>query len=104
MYSRQVGLMSMLDEDQADDQVPTTSTTSEKPDTIIAMDYSEDEKVSNSSPLQYCTKLEKIMLRNNLITRVFTDWTFVPKHLKLLDLSRNKIKSIHPRDLHFVSQ
>ncbi|OXA46761.1 Protein toll [Folsomia candida] len=58
----------------------------------------------NQSPLQYLTKVERINLKNNLINKVFMDWTFVPTNLKSLDLSRNQIKSLHPRDLYFVSQ
>jgi Leucine-rich repeat (LRR) protein len=80
------------------------SPTSELPDTTMELDEEKGLENSNHSPLQYCTKLEKIILRNNQITKIFIDWTFVPTNLKSLDLSRNKIKSLHPRDLYFVSQ
>ncbi|ODN03681.1 Protein toll, partial [Orchesella cincta] len=38
----------------------------------------------------------------NLITKIFTDWTYLPR-LSILDLQHNKIKSIHPRDLYFTA-
>jgi len=71
------------------------------------MESGEDKmnsEVHPLSPLQYCTNLERVNLKNNLITRIFMDWTSVPKSLKSMDLSHNKIQMLHPRDLFFVSQ
>lgn len=65
----------------------------------------EDENgMPLESPLQYCEKLERVNLRNNLITKVFTDWTFALPWLSILDLSHNKIRSIHPRDVYFIAR
>jgi Leucine-rich repeat (LRR) protein len=80
------------------------------PTTIITTTMESEEEnmgeiqAQNQSPLQYLTKVERINLKNNLISKIFMDWTFAPTNLRSLDLSRNKIKSLHPRDLYFVSQ
>nr|XP_018912942.1 PREDICTED: protein toll [Bemisia tabaci] len=55
-----------------------------------------------SSPLQYCKKLEIILLANNSIETIFQDWQLLTT-LRILDLSRNKIKNISKEDLLFVS-
>lgn len=65
---------------------------------------SREDDIMHESPLQYCEKLERVNLRNNLITKIFTDWTFALPWLSILDLSHNKIRSIHPRDLYFIAR
>ncbi|XP_065222753.1 protein toll-like [Planococcus citri] len=60
-----------------------------------------DSKSLYSTIDRCCENLENLILSDNLVTRVFEDWTFYLPALKKLDLSNNRISSLKTEDFHF---
>ncbi|XP_059472244.1 protein toll [Neocloeon triangulifer] len=62
-----------------------------------------DDFLGAYSPLQYCTKLETLSLRNNSITEIFADWRITLLFLHKLDLRENEITFVSAEELNFLS-
>lgn len=61
------------------------------------------ESIFPSSPFQATTSLRKLILRNNSILYMISEWNQVNLQLEELDLSFNNISSINIHDLNFSS-
>jgi protein toll len=56
-----------------------------------------------NTPFQYLGELRRLILRNNSITKIYSDWCMVNLQLEELDLSFNNITKVRDLDLQFLS-
>lgn len=55
---------------------------------------------SQVSPMKSCSKLEQLLLSDNRIQIIYTDWITTMPNLKQLDLRRNKFTSVVSKTKH----
>lgn len=63
----------------------------------------EQELVTEGSPFQYLQSLSVLNLRNNSISRIFSDWNVNTLKLTELDLSYNRISMLSHHNVNFLS-
>ncbi|ODN03699.1 Protein toll, partial [Orchesella cincta] len=59
--------------------------------------------VSNQSPVHSNFNLRKLILKNNKIEKLYSDWSLVFTRINEIDLSYNSLKSITATELNFIS-